>query len=72
MEAIQHPGLGLAGEIHERVATHEKIDARDRRVLDEIVASEDDRSADVLVEEIPVVDPLEVFREELRRDVLHL
>ena len=72
MEPVQDLGLGLAGEVHERVATHEKIDARDRRILDEIVASEDDRAADVLVEEIPVVDALEVLREELRRDVLHL
>ena len=72
MEAIQDPGLRLAGEVHERVPAHQEIDSRDRRVLDEVVPAEDDRATDVLVEEIPIVDALEVSRAQLRGDVLDL
>src|SRR6266850_503416 len=72
VEAAEHLALGLAGEVHDGVPAHEEIDARDRRVLDEIVTAENDRAPEVLVEEIAVVDALEIPREKFRRNVLDL
>ena len=42
------PASGV--EVHERVAADEQVDARDRRVVNEVVAAEDHRPAKVLAE----------------------
>jgi hypothetical protein len=56
--------LRLGGEVHEGVAAQQQVDVRDRCVLDQVVAAEDHRPAEVLAEGEPAV---------LRREVrLHL
>ena len=42
--------LGLGVEVHQRVAADEQVEPGDRRVLDEVVAAEDHRAAQVLAE----------------------
>ena len=72
MKPGQHAGLGLGIQVHQGVPAGEQIDPRDRRVIDQVVAPEDDLAAEVLAKEIEAVDMLEVFRQQLRRNSLHL
>jgi hypothetical protein len=72
VEPLQDPVLGLGVEVHEGVAADQQVEARDGRVLDEVVASEDHAAAQLLVEGIPLGAALEVFLEELLGDVLDL
>ena len=61
----QDLGLRLGGEVHERVAAHEQVDARDRRVLHEVVAAEDHAAPQVLAEHVALVGPLEEALERI-------
>ena len=72
VEATEDFGLGFPGEVHEGIPAHEEMHAGDRRVLDEVVAAEDDGPAQVLVEDISIVDAIEVALEVLGRNVLHV
>ena len=54
METREDACLCLRIEIHEAVAADEQVDARDRRVLDQVVAAEDDGAAELLVEDVPI------------------
>ena len=60
VEVAQDPALGLRVEVHQRVAAEEQVDPRDRRVLHQVVAAEDDRPPQVLAEREPGVGALEV------------
>jgi hypothetical protein len=48
VEAGEDPRLRLGVEVHQRVAADQQVDARDRRVLDQVVPAEDHRAAQVL------------------------
>src|SRR5215471_2086241 len=52
MEAGEDAGLRLGVEIHQRVAADEQVEARDRRVLDEVVSPEDDGATQVTANEV--------------------
>ena len=65
VEPAQDPGLGLGVEVHQRVAADEQVDPGDGGVLHEVVAAEDERAPQVLAEDVPVVDLLEVGVEEV-------
>ena len=67
MQAAQHISLRLGVEVHQGVAAHQQVDPRDRRVLDQVVAAEDHRPAQVLVKYVAAVDLLEVPRQQVRR-----
>ena len=45
VQARQDPGLRLRLEVHQGIAADQQVDARDRRILDQVVAPEDDRAA---------------------------
>ena len=55
VEPVEDPGLGLGVEVHQGVAAGQQVDPRDRRVLDQVVAAEDHRAAEVLVEDVAAV-----------------
>ena len=42
MQAVQDVSLGVAVHVHQRVAACQQVDAGDRGVLDQVVATEDD------------------------------
>jgi hypothetical protein len=44
--------LRLGTEVHERITGDEKVDARDRRILHQVVVAEDDVAAEDRVEEL--------------------
>lgn len=76
MEPLEDLGLGLGVEVHQRVAADQQVDPGDRRVLDEVVAPEDHRTAQVLAEAVPAALQLEELLElrlgepfDLRRGV---
>ena len=72
VEASQDLRLRLGGEVHQRVAAHQQIDARDRRVLDEVVAAEDHAPTQVLAKHVALIGALEEALERVRRHVLDL
>ena len=68
VEAAEDARLGLGGEVHQGVAADEQVDPRDRGVLHEVVAPEDDRPPQVLAEDVAAADEVEVAVEQLGRD----
>ena len=64
--------MGLRVEVHERVPRHQQVDFGDRRILDEVVAAEDHRAAQVLSKREVPVRGLEVALAQLRRHVFDL
>ena len=60
VESLEDPLLRLRVEVHEGVAAGQQVDARDRRVLDEVVPPEDDPAPQLSVEHVAVVDAFEV------------
>ena len=70
VEVPEYLRLRLGREVHERVARHEQIDARDRGVLDEVVAAIYDCAPQVWTEAQTVGHALEVALDELVGDVL--
>jgi hypothetical protein len=67
VEAGKDPGLGLDVEVHQRVAADQQIDPRDRRVLHQVVAAEDQRSPQIRAKDVPPAHRLEIARQLLRR-----
>src|SRR4029077_10889954 len=47
VEPSQNPRLRLKVEVHQRVATHEEIEPRDRRILEKVVTAEYHRPSEV-------------------------
>ena len=64
--------MHICGEIHERVPTHQEVDAGDGRVLDQVVPAEDHASTQVLAEHVPLVGTFEELLECLLGNVLEL
>src|SRR5207302_2462811 len=60
--------LRLGAEVDQRVARDQQVDARDRGVLDEVVAPEDDDAAQLLAEREAAVYGLEVALAERLRN----
>ncbi|CAG7000123.1 hypothetical protein PICSAR164_02743 [Mycobacterium avium subsp. paratuberculosis] len=67
MQAPQHISLGLGVQIHQRVAAHQQVHPGDRRILDQVVAAEDHRPAQILVKNVAAVDLFEVAGQQIRR-----
>src|SRR5581483_4180283 len=67
VEGGEDASLRRRVEVHERVAGDEEVDARDRRILDEVVAAEDHRPAKVAAERVGAVHRLEVLLAQLGR-----
>src|SRR5579859_397573 len=65
MEMGEDPRLRLGGEVHERVAAHEEVEAGNRGVLNQVVAAEDDRPAKVVPEDEAAARSLEIGFAEL-------
>ena len=72
VQVAQDALLGLRVEVDQRVAAHQQVQARDRRVVDQVVAPEDQRSAHVLAQRVALVDALEVALPQLRRHAFDL
>ena len=68
VEPGEDPGLGLGVEVHQRVAADQQVDPGDRGVLDQVVAAEDHRAAQVLAEDVAAGRPARSTAPELRRD----
>ncbi len=71
-EVAEDPVLSLLTEVHERVARHQEVDARDRRILQEVVAAEDDRAAKAVAEGVVAVERDEVALAQLVGHVCNL
>src|SRR6185369_1107026 len=56
VETLDDTSLRLAVKVHQRVAAQEQIDARNRSVAEQVVATEDNASAKVLGEYPLVAD----------------
>jgi hypothetical protein len=69
MEVADDPVLRPGVEVHQSVAADEQVDPRDRRIVDDVVPSEDHAASQVLADGVPRVVPLEVPVAELLRDV---
>src|SRR6266576_389932 len=72
VEAGQDLGLCLRFEVHECVTRDQQIDPGDRRILQEVVAPKDDRTAQVAAEEEMIALGLEVFLPQGGRDFLQV
>jgi hypothetical protein len=72
MKAAEDLRLRLGGEVHQRVAAHEQVDPRDRRILDEVVAPEDHPAPQVLAKDVALVGALEEPVQGVARDVFEL
>ena len=72
MEAGQDAVLEVAGEIDEGVATDQQIDVRQRRILRDVVTSEDAPATEVAPEPVGLAFPAEILLEEAGRDVLEI
>ena len=72
VEVAEDVRLRLRVEVHQRVAAHEHVEPRDRRVVDEVVAAEDQRAPQVGPERVPLAVALEVSLAQLRGHVLEL
>src|SRR5438552_7077984 len=59
-------------EVHERIARDQQVDPRDRRVLQQVVATEDDGPPDVVAEEKPTVVLMEEALAKLGAQALEL
>ena len=51
-EVAEDPLLRLLAEVHQRVARDEEVDARDGRILKQVVAAEDDGAAEAVAESV--------------------
>jgi hypothetical protein len=71
MKAGQDAALRFGVEVHQGVTADDQVDARDRRILDEVVAAEDDRAPQLLVEREPTAFVGEVLAEQRPRDRGH-
>jgi hypothetical protein len=67
VKAAQDASLCLVVEVHEGVPAHEEREPRDGGILDQIVPPEDDRAAELLVEDVVRTDPIEVALPEVGR-----
>jgi hypothetical protein len=72
VEPRQDPRLRLSCEVHQRVAAAQEVDPGNGRVLDEVVAAEDDRAAQILAEDVPAVGRVEVAVEQVPREAPNL
>ena len=72
VEPLEDAGLGLGVEVHQGVAAGQEVDPGDRRVLDQVVAAEDHRAAEVLVEGVSAVVHLEVLLQQRGGDAMDL
>ncbi len=72
VKAGQDPALGLGVEVDQRVATDQQVEPGDGRVLDQVVAPEDDAAPEVVVEDVPPADQLEVALAQRVGDGLQL
>src|ERR1044071_5303162 len=72
MKPRKNSRLRYCIEIHQGISTDEQVDTRDRRVLYEIIATENYESAQILPEHVSAVLTLEVFFEQLRGNGIHL
>ena len=68
----QNPALRLRIEVHQRIAAHQDAHARDRRILNQIVTAEDDRSPQIAVEDESIALAKEIAVEQCCRYHLHL
>jgi hypothetical protein len=59
-------------QIHQRVPAGQQIDARDRRIIDQVVPAEDDLPAEILADAVQAGKMLEVPGQQLRRNSLQL
>jgi hypothetical protein len=66
MQAAQDISLRFRVQVHQGVAAHQQIDARDGGILDQVIATEDDRAAQVLVKDVAAVELFEVARQQGR------
>ncbi len=71
MKAIQDVVLRLGIKVHQGVAADEQVNARDGRVLHQIMPPEDDRAPQVFAEGIGLVMVIKVFFEKPFRDIRH-
>jgi hypothetical protein len=72
MQPLHQVALHIGVEVHERVATQQQIDTRDRRILQQVVAAEDHRPASIRIERISGRCPFEVLVERGRLQTLGL
>ena len=74
MEVVEDLGLGLGVQVHQRVAAGQQVDPGDGSVGHEVVPAEDDRAAELLVEDklVPGRDWLEIPGSEVLGNPLHL
>ena len=71
-ETVHHLGLSFGVHIHEGIAAGEQVDPGERRILNHVVAAEDDRATQFPVEDITVGRFIEVLLAKLRRDRIHV
>ena len=72
VKPVDDARLCFVVEIHQRVAAHEQIHARDRRIVEQVVAAEDDRAAKVFLEDGAAAAAIEVLGAEALRQAFHL
>ena len=60
MQAAQHVSLCFGIQVHQGVAAHQQVDTRDRRIANQVVAAEDDRPPQVLVDDVAAAGVIEV------------
>ena len=71
VEAVHDPGLRFGVEVHQRVAAGQHIDVGDRGGVDEVVATEDHRPAEVLAEDEVGPETFEVGPQQGLRQPRH-
>ncbi len=72
VEPLDDPRLCLRVEVHQRVAAEEQVDPRNGRVLQQIVAAENHRPAQVAVHHEGAVDRIEILADHLFRHITDL
>ena len=72
MEPHQDLGLCLSFEVHQGVAADEQVDARDRRVLHQVVPAEDHRPPQLVAERVLVALPFEIAVSQLLGDLFQV
>ncbi len=71
VEPVEHISLCLGVEIHQRVAAQQQIDTRYGCILDEVVAPEDHRPAQVLVQRVASAHQIEMPAQHVLGHRLH-
>src|SRR5215211_6255162 len=71
-EVAEDALLRLLAEVHERVARYEQVDARDRRILKQVVMAEDDGASEAVAERVVAVQLLEIALAQPVGDVCDL